>query len=347
MQEGMDGKRLFLCGIRKIWMVLLAAVTGALFGCACYLVIHVVFAPAREYEAVSKLYIDFEEDQTGKAYQYYNAHTWDDLMTTDPILDKTMAALPDGYDRGMVEQSVTADIPTDIRLMTITIRTHSPEESAEILDATNQALVKFAEEIKELERISVFKVTEPKLVVFDLYTGRVTALVGAITGFFAFLVWLLVYALDERILLPIDVKNRYGWPVLGVLEWREEQLKANLMGKEDALFLLPQTVECQDDKDYVQRWLEQNGTQLGEKTEILEIPLEDQTAQQIKEVYDTLQKYEKLYLLVACGRKQGKVLSYIEEQLALRNRSVDGAILFHADKKLLNQYYFGKTKSDR
>lgn len=303
----MDLRRLFLLTIRKGYIVLLAALTGALIGCACYLMVHVVYAPAREYEAVSKLYIDFEERSTGEAYQYYNGYTWDDLMKTDPILNVTMELLPASYERELVADSVRADILTDIRLLTITVRTHDPSQTKEILAATQKSLEHFAGQMKELEAITVFRTTEPELVVFELQTGRVAAVCAVLTGIFVVFLLLLHYAMDDSIYLPIDVTLRYGLPVLGFRGYKEQDLEDNLSYR-------------YRDKKFVT------------------IAFEDCLSLTV-EGYDKLRGAQAVALEVPCGRPIGKRLQAVLEKLKLQDCPVDAVILTEPDRKLLDRYY--------
>lgn len=318
----MDLKRLGLLGLRKIWIVFLAALTGALVGCACYLVVHVVYAPAREYEAVGKLYIDFAEKSTGEAYQYYNGYTWDDLMKTDPILKYTMTLLPESYQEAEVREAVTADILTDIRLLTITVRTHDPEQTREILDATEQSLVHFATTIRELEQITVYRTTEPEAVIFDLQTGRVAAVCAALCALVAFLVLFLYYAMDDAIYLPEDICQRYGLPVLGVLGWREEELQTNMNYRYSqdkvGLLLLEETTESVPE---------------------VAVPVETVRFSAEAEQYGKLRSFDKVVIQVPCGRKNGKQLQHVLEQLKLQDCPADAVILCNGDRKLLQQYY--------
>ena len=88
--RGADLKLMSLLLIKRIRIVILGTVLGAAICGGIYFLCHVVYAPAREYEAVSKLYLTFAADDDGDAYQYYNGYTWNDLMGTEPILDYAM-----------------------------------------------------------------------------------------------------------------------------------------------------------------------------------------------------------------------------------------------------------------
>lgn len=217
MKEGMDLKLAVLLYRKKIWISLVCALAGAAFAGGLYFLVHVVYAPAREYEAVSKLYLTFAADDDGDAYQYYNGYTWNDLMGTEPILDKTMEALAPELEREAVKKSITADILSDIRLLTVTVRTHDPEETNRILRAAEDALVRFGQEMVEFEKIEVIDHGDASLVVAENETVRaVTA--GLVIGLllsFAGLAFARV--LDDSVYVPSDFEKRYGYPVLGVM----------------------------------------------------------------------------------------------------------------------------------
>ena len=157
MREGLDIKLTALLYRRKIWIAIVCALAGAVLGGGLYFVIHVVYAPAREYQGISKLYLTFDEDDDGDAYQYYNGYTWNDLMGTEPILDKIMEGVPAGMTREAVRDSITADILSDIRLLTVTVTTHDQSETDSILRAAEEALVRFGKEMIEFEKIEVIE----------------------------------------------------------------------------------------------------------------------------------------------------------------------------------------------
>lgn len=96
---GMDIKKLALCFAKRIWLAAAAGAAGAVIGGLVYLMVSVVPEAEREYQAISKVYLDFAPDETGEIYQAYNGYTWNDLMATDPILDVTMKYLPETYSR--------------------------------------------------------------------------------------------------------------------------------------------------------------------------------------------------------------------------------------------------------
>lgn len=164
---GMDMKKLALCFAGKLWMVLLAALVGGGLGGAIRMAANIVPEAEREYQAMSKVYLDFAADETGEVYQEYNGYTWNDLMATDPILDVTMQYLPGDYTREEVAAAVKAEILSDLRLLTVTVTTHDADSCNAILKAAGQSLVDRGESAKEFRQIQVIQTTQADLVVAD------------------------------------------------------------------------------------------------------------------------------------------------------------------------------------
>jgi len=217
MREGLDIKRVALLMRKKLWMPVAAAVAGAIFCAGIYLLAHVVFAPAREFQSVSKLYLNFNCEPEDFNELSYNGYTWNDLMATDPILDYTMKGLPDGTERAVVAAATKAEILSDIRLLTITVTTGKPEMAAQIMEATQESLVHLGETDSLFESIEVYSTVGPQQIVWDNRTGR-AAVAGAALGLcLALMVMAFYYVLDDSVYVAEDVEKRYGIPAFGVL----------------------------------------------------------------------------------------------------------------------------------
>lgn len=234
MQEGLDVKRILLLFQKKIWMAAAAAAAGALLFGGVYLLIHVFFAPEREFESVSKLYLNFNCDPQDFNELTYNGYTWNDLMATDPILDVTMEALPEGTDRDMVIAATKAEILSDIRLLTITVTTNEAERTAQIMEATQKSLVHLGETDRLFDSIEVYSTVEPRQIVWDNRTANAAA-TGAVAGFFVSLLFLaFYYVMDDSVYVARDVEKRYGIPVIGILTAGRDGQEQEPYGREFA-----------------------------------------------------------------------------------------------------------------
>ena len=231
--RGMDLKRLVLFFQKKLWLVIMLVILGATAGGILYQMLHSMKMPV-EYQAVSKLYISFGHDESGEVYQYYNGYTWNDLLDTDPIMDLVMMYLP-GYEKEQVMEATTAEILSDIRLLTITVRGEEEKFVREISRATENGLKEFGRESEELEQIKVIRSGVPQRVYWDDRTSAACITGAVILGVISLLVIGFNYALDEAVYVQEDIEKRYGVKALGILTRSQKglepyarELKANI-----------------------------------------------------------------------------------------------------------------------
>ena len=165
-KSGMDLRRFYLCFQGKIWLLVMLTVMGTVIGGVAYQVVRAMRMPIT-YEGVSKLYISFGVDESGEVYQYYNGYTWNDLLDADPILDRIMKYVPQGYDKEEVREATGAEILSDIRLLTITVDGSTEKFVREIQEAVENGLVDYAKDSEELKRIEVIRTDDPVRVYWD------------------------------------------------------------------------------------------------------------------------------------------------------------------------------------
>lgn len=308
---GMDMKKLMLCFIRKIWLVLLAAIVGATLGGLIYEVSHIVPESEREYRAIAKIYLDFAADETGEVYQAYNGYTWNDLMATDPILDGIMMNLSEGYTREEVVTAIKAEILSDLRLLTITVTTHNPDRCSAIMHAAEQSLVELGNTAKEFRQIEVIQTTQAALVVADIRTVQ-AVLVGLVTAVILMLIgMMLYYVLDDRILVASDLKQVTELPFVGYAGAGE---KMNGEYESNLAYLSGQT-----------------GT-----VEVLVVSQNDTISQ---ERWEELCAADGVVIAVNYGKVHAAFAGYIIEQLKTRGCRLVGTAIAGADGKFLRRYY--------
>lgn len=326
---GMDMKKLGLCFMKKIWFVLVAAAVGALFGGISYTVVRMT--AEREYQAVSKIYLDFAADETGEVYQAYNGYTWNDLMAADPLLDVTMEYLPADYTREEVTAAVKAEILSDLRLLTLTITSSDAGRCNAILEAAEQSLVKHGQTAKEFRNITVIQSVPAKLVTADDRTVQ-AVLVGFTIVTVLTLFGMLFYdVLDDRILIAGDLKVVTdavfaGYPgVAGVFGEDYEKNLAYLKEKFGEVEIL-------------------SVTQPSGKTGTAPEPADTEcgnTPDGTGSAYQkTVQDKESGVLVtVEYGKVHAAYLAYVLEQLKFKERRVAGIAISGADEKFLDRYY--------
>lgn len=337
----MDLKKLLLFLIYRFWIVVLAAVIGAVLGGGIYLLHSVVLNNNREYRAESKVYLNFAPDDTGEVYQHYNGYTWNDLMSTDLILNTTMSYLPDDYTSEEVINATLAEILSDVRLLTITITTSDAERTALILEATDKALVDMGQREKEFIDIEIIKETEPKLLVADsrllqaVLVGLVIALVLVLLGM------ALVYILDDRIYVPGDLKCVTQLPFVGFSFTQETNESGDAVKPDDEL-IIDRKVKSDGYRNLtvkLQHDLEKNLEYLTQETgglTILELEKDKDVSEQIS---NSAQDDNAILLAIPYGKIDRSSLAYIIEQLSLRKCNLAGIIIKDADMRFMKWYY--------
>ncbi len=316
--EGMDCKKLMLCFWQKLWVVILAAVLGAVLGGGIYLLVQVVFNSDREYRAQSKVYLDFAPDESGEIYQEYNGYTWNDLMSTELILNTTMSYLPDTYTQDEVAAATKAEILSDLRLLTITITTPDAAKTAAILEATDKSLVDLGNREKEFIEIEVIKETEPALVAVDERLFQAVLLGFLIAVTVTVLGMILLYVFNDRIYVPGDLKSVTNLPFLGY----------TFSGEAASEFT-----------DSIQKDLELNKAHLREKMGdllFLDLDKEIPLTEQMKE---KMQKAGGVVFVLPYAKITRNSLLYRIEQAALLESKAAGIVIRDADARFVKWYY--------
>ncbi len=351
MHEGLDIKRLFLCFADKLWRIPAAVILGALIGAGIYLIAHLIFNSEMEYQSVSKVYLSFNCEPEDYNELSYNGYTWNDLMVTDPILNYTMEALSSDVNRDTVIAATKAEILSDIRLLTITITTAHPELTAQIMSATQEALVHLGEADDLFQNIQIYSTTEPEQIVWD---NRVVnaAITGAVIALFLVIVGMgLYYLLDDSIYVQADAEKRYSIPVLGIFTDEEpgsfqsygNEFYSNYkylckgLGKISLM-----SVDCAGDAEKAKQTMERILSMGNTNNDCLNIPMA--MPQKAPDVYEGIRRTDGVILVVRYGRGNGKLVEQAISNLQKQDCKILGILIVEADVKFLRKYYMGKKE---
>lgn len=322
-----------------------------------------------EFVAVSKLYISFGHDENGEVYQYYNGYTWNDLLDTDPIMDLVMEKLP-GYERDAVGEATTAEILSDIRLLTITVKGGDEKFVREIREAVENGLKEYARDSEELEKIKVLRSSAPERVYWDDRTTAACVTGAVILGLLTLLVIGFNYVLDESVYVQEDIEKRFPYKALGILTRNQKglqpysrELKANihyLLEEKKAFAILDMGNHADTRKLELERLLnweelevfgnvthqsgdfswhipgEETGAESTEGewkvTAFNENVLAEEECRQIRDTGGVI-------ILLPFGADVGRKLSRILSFLANQDCKVYGMIIAQADEEFLNRYF--------
>lgn len=353
LKEGMDLRRLFLLFLGKLWIAAAAAVLGGLIGTGVYLLTHLVVMSQKEYQSVSKVYLDFDVKPEDMVHLAYNGYTWNDLMDTDPILDNTMKGLPDGTSREEVMAATEATILSDIRLLTVTVTTGDPELTGRITAATLGALKHLGETEPLFREIAIYRTGEAALVLWDNRTVRAAA-TGAVI---AVCLWLLGsaawYILDDSLYTGKDARCKLGLPATGILTKKDQKalpfLEENcltglgfLMNQGNVTVVHPEGEAAA--RDTVSRLVELCGKRQGEQRQAewkerlrgSGLPIPGENTETGSESGGCL------LLAVPYGSKNGSRMRLLIESMEHWGRPIRGILITEADSSFLRAYYYLK-----
>ena len=335
-QEPFDFKLHLLLLAKKWWVLLVSSILGVLLVGGPYFLKHVVYAPAREYEMVSDIFVEYAENTAGEEYTYFNQTTWYQLLQDDVFIDKVMmniladdtvqvAENGNGVEpitKEMLKSSIQGTLLSDTRIVTTTVRTHSPEQTKLVNDALLQAFEQFAKERKEIKRVEVLnQPQEATLVVRDVRLFRACMLGLVLFDFVTLLVMLCRAVLDDSIYKTYTFEKRYQVPMIGWIKKarQEDQNQDTYQYSKEITVLAEQylskdTVVVTMDEgisaDEVKVALADKGIPVGESVVIGDKDITEAEA-------ETIRKASEILLVVKAANHNGKA---IEEVLSLGSK---------------------------
>ena len=356
-KEPLNTRLFVLQMLRKLPLILLAGLLGALCVGGPYFLAKVTFGPAKEYEAVTDFYIDYALQADGTQHTYINFATWDQLLKDDVFTDRILlhmagegafvdqaaaqaAPLEDvekaaGITKKELCGYLSATVLSDLRIATTTVRTNDPALTMRIEEALVEAMFAFGEQQKEIAEIRILqKPTEASLVIADVRTFR-ACMVGAVSFVFAVTLYLcLYYALDEGIHIPETFERRFGIPMLGTIHAKELPVLAKRLLGEKAVLL---TADKDVDLGQVSKALGERGIETGEmfkQEELFGMTMPDtEPENSIDRLAD-----RKILFIVKAGAHNGKQMEKILDFCGKCGIDLSAALLWEADEKLIRVY---------
>lgn len=354
MQAGVDLKKVFLRFADKAWMAVAAIASGAVLGVGIYLIAHFVFAAEKEYQSVSKIYLNFNCEPEDFNELSYNGYTWNDLLDTDPILNYAMEELPTNISREQVAAATKAEILSDIRLLTITVTTGYPELTAQIMEAVQASLVHLGETDELFSSIEIYSTVGPEQIMWEDRTVS-AAVTGAVVMLFIVLISMaLYYVLDDSVYVETDAEKQFGLPVFGIFTAGE----AGTFQSYGNEFLSNYTYLCRNLKkisfmsvDYKED--AKNAKLTMEKilsTEKLPGNCENilvELPEDSPEGYERARNTDGVLLIVRYGRRNGKLIERTVSNLKKQDCKLLGILIVEADVRFLKKYYMCKKPQNR
>ena len=306
MEQGMDLKRLFLVLGKKIWLVLLGAVMGAVLGGLTYKVVTNIIDGEPEYRASADYYITFFED----GVNYYNAYTWNGILKDDPIVDYAMTLLPEEITKDMVKKAVSGEMLSDYRILTVHVNAGTPEIANAIAKAYQKSLWNFGQKMEHLNTVELW--SQEEAVVFEKNTKTPNAaFLGAlIATIFVIFSLLFYYFLEDAVYVEKDGEARFRLPVYGLLTKENDEIQKKMFGD---------NLDYAFGEEEVETW---NG-------EIIPAA----------EDYARLREAKNLLVNIPWGRNNGRQVERVLSQLKLQGCEVKGLMITDAEDWFIKAYY--------
>lgn len=334
IRQGIDSKALLVTFIRKLPQLFLLAVAGAVFGSGLHLLITLYSTREAVYVQETEYYIDFADGRL-EAKDYYNDYTWNDVIASDLILGRMMEELGTDYDRDTVRQMLRADILSDVRYLTITVRGKDDNQVYAVSNAFCNVIAVFGGSMEEFDSIYKVKDSGIKKEHPSLFVWR-TALLGMVIFVGVGIFWIaLAFLTGDRFYTKTDVMKFLELPALGLLyqngnEKSGKQERRLLEGLEELLksnkkIYLLDAADGQDAERFVKRL-----TELGAAIDLEALlPCER---------YGT-GKDAVILVVVPFGRVYREKITDEINNAVMHGGNISGAVLTECDRHWTDMYY--------
>ena len=306
MEQGMDLKRLVLVLGRKLWLLLVAAVIGAVLGGVIYKMVTNIIDGEPEYRASADYYISFIDD----GVDYYNAYTWDGILRDDPVVDYALTLLPEEITKDMVKEAVSGQMLGDYRILTVHVNAGTKEIADTIAKAYQESLWNFGQKMELLDKVELWSQEEAIRFEKNNKTMNAAFLGGLIGVLLSSFIFLFYYLLEDAVYVERDAEERFGLQVYGLLTRQNDELSKQIL-KDNLNYVFG--------KEEVETW---NGEYFPST-----------------EDYQRLRESKNVVLTIPWGRNNGRQVERVLRQLEIQKVTVCGIVIMDANDMFLKAYY--------
>ncbi len=211
----------------RIWMIILF---GILAGTITFLMCIYVITP--QYQSTTKMYIINRQSSETLTYSDLQTGTqltkdYQELVTSRPVLEEVRNNLSLNMDNKQLKGKISVDVPTDTRIVTITVEDSSPDMARAIADAIRDSASKHISAVMNTEAVNVVEEADLPLEPSSPKILKNTVIGGAAGAFFAMAIIILVYITDDTIKNPDDIEHYLKVSVLGSIPYVDERNDEN------------------------------------------------------------------------------------------------------------------------
>lgn len=203
--------------VQRLWVILLA-------GCVCcfglWIVDRVTFVP--QYASTATLYILRQADGAtasdansvfSLALKVVNDCTY--LLKSHTVLDEVISNLDLNMEYEDLYDCVSTSNPTDTRILEVTVEADSPEMAKSIVDRICAIGSKRIEDAMGFQQVNLYELGTTDPAPCNRTRAFTFVFAGVVAAAAAYIVFLIVFLLDDRIKTDEDVERYLGLSILG------------------------------------------------------------------------------------------------------------------------------------
>lgn len=210
--------------LHNLWIII---VSGVIVAAAALLVSYFIITP--KYESVTKIYVISKTNADTMTYSDLQAGStltkdYKELVKSRPVLEEVLAETGIDIELKDLEEQITVEVPTDTRIVSITVEDKDPYEARIIADSVRIAAAKHIQEVMDTEAVNVVEEASLPIEKSSPSILKNTAIGYAVGLFLAIAIVMINYIMDDTIKTPDDVEKFLGVSVLGSIPYSENDL---------------------------------------------------------------------------------------------------------------------------
>lgn len=210
--------------LHNLWIII---VSGVIVAAVALLVSYFIITP--KYESVTKIYVISKTNADTMTYSDLQAGStltkdYKELVKSRPVLEEVLAETGIDIELKDLEEQITVEVPTDTRIVSITVEDKDPYEARIIADSVRIAASKHIREVMDTEAVNVVEEASLPIEKSSPSILMNTAIGYAVGLFLAIAIVIINYIMDDTIKTPDDVEKFLGVSVLGSIPYSENDL---------------------------------------------------------------------------------------------------------------------------
>ena len=210
--------------LHNLWIII---VSGVIVAAVALLVSYFIITP--KYESVTKIYVISKTNADTMTYSDLQAGStltkdYKELVKSRPVLEEVLAETGIDVELKNLEAQITVEVPTDTRIVSITVEDKDPYEARIIADSVRIAASKHIQEVMDTEAVNVVEEASLPIEKSSPSILKNTAIGYAVGLFLAIAIVIINYIMDDTIKTPDDVEKFLGVSVLGSIPYSENDL---------------------------------------------------------------------------------------------------------------------------